>query len=145
MNRRGAASGGLLFGLGSGLCLGLAADMTLLFLQAANPVPELIGQLGLPGALLALVSAFFLGAKAWQTLRQPPRDHLNIALAAEQRTTAAVQQITRHLEDVRSYLDGEIEKTRHALPSQLTAAMLQLETGAERRHDELLRALERLR
>jgi hypothetical protein len=68
LGRRGAVGTSLLFGVGSGLLLGVSFDVALMLFQGGD-VPELIGTLGLPGAVLALVGAFFLGAKAWQTLK----------------------------------------------------------------------------
>lgn len=58
-------------GLGGGAIFagGLAIDA---LLQATTPPPgtDLIGLLGLPGALLSLTAAFLLGVKAFQGLRE---------------------------------------------------------------------------
>lgn len=98
-SRRGAISTSLAFILGAGLSLGVAVDMAAVLLQSAH-VPDLIGSLGLPGAVLALVGAFFLGAKAYMTLKNPSAPTTDIRSDFAIRDLI-VQEVTRSRDDAR--------------------------------------------
>ena len=106
MNRRGATGVSLLLGLGAGLSVGVAIDVVL-FLQGGQ-VPDLIGSLGLPGAILALVGAFFLGAKAYMTLKSTGVNGGHGGL--------------RSAYEIRDAIIDEISKTRHDARSAIATA-----------------------
>jgi hypothetical protein len=85
------------------------------------------------------------GARARRGLGAASGPTGEAALQAEQRTNAAVERVLARIEETRDHLDGEIEKTRHMFPSALTRIALQLDSAAERRHQEVIRALEQWR
>ena len=123
LSRRGATGVSLLLGLGAGLSFGVAIDIALL-LQGGQ-VPDLIGSLGLPGAIVALVAAFLLGVKAYVTLRANGKNATgDSALNAERRTAAAVEKLLAELAKSR-------HDTRNALATVHADLVLQLRALAE--------------
>lgn len=84
-----------------------------------TPSKDLIGALGLPGAVLALALAFLLGIRAWQTLKRNGNGHGDTALNAEKRTQAAVERILERLDKHHEILMKNINDTRHDIRNMI--------------------------
>lgn len=123
------------FGLGVGLSLGLLVDIAILTLQGGQ-VPDLIGSLGLPGAILSLVGAFFLGAKAWQTLKANGKSGEG-SLEAERRTTTAVDKVIERIDTLRDELRAGQKENRHDVRNALATVQSEVLLAVRHLRDDL--------
>lgn len=113
-------------GLGGGAVLAASAAITMV-LQAAPPQQsELVGLLGLPGALLSLTGAFLLGVKAVQALREPK----------------SPERTPRYRDIAEIFTSHEREDQRRA--EEMVALLERLEQAVDRRHQENMAKLQRI-
>jgi len=115
---------------GALLSLGAAGSIGVQVVQA--PVAKLMGELGLPGAIIALAFAFWLGVKAMREMRQPPpasvTSQIDVALS---RLEGRLDQLP-----TREHMAKVAQENRHDARAHVLALTLEVSAlnGLLRRH-----------